>query len=164
MSHFNISTLSPVDILKLLRQVLPSVWFWDSTTVVQRPTNISDQWLRDLWSYIIQSKASDIFEGSIPLLPVFVADGDGSCQLLKLKEGVPMLHMMFRENMPSLVMDCLDRLGFTSTILRCLVGCLFHRRSRGCCALLPIEGLLRHWQRWVTKQFSCRRRTNGRSK
>lgn len=109
--HFNVSSLSPVDVLKLLRQVLPSEWFWENTAVVSRPDIVTDEWLRDVWSYIIGSNACEIFEGSLPLLPVFVAGQSDGSQLLKLKSGVPMLHMMFRENMSSVVMECLGSVG-----------------------------------------------------
>ena len=110
-SHFNVKNLSPIDLLKLFKDVLPAEWFWENTVVVDRPSCVSDEWLRDLWSYIISSHSCEIFEGSFPLVPVHVSGkDDGSC-LLKLKAGVPLLHMMFRENMPKLVMECLAMMG-----------------------------------------------------
>lgn len=111
LSHFNIVNLSPLDLLKLFREVLPSEWFWDSTIVVDRTPSVSDQWLRDLWSYIISSNSSGIFEGALPLLPVHVLNKDDGVCLLKLKAGVPLLHMMFRDNMPKPVMECLATMG-----------------------------------------------------
>ena len=124
VSHFNITALSAMDILKLLRGVLPGEWFWESTRLVSRPPMVTDDWLRDVWAYIISSNACEIFDGSLPLLPVFVAakegldkeggDGGGGekcSHLVKLKPGVPLLHMMFRENMPPVVMRALASVG-----------------------------------------------------
>lgn len=113
INHFNVATLSSLDILKLLRFVLPGEWFWESTSVAVRPSIVTDDWLRDIWGYIISSNACAIFDGSLPLLPVFMAGdiGDRAAYLVKLRPGVPLLHMMFHENMPGIVMECLATMG-----------------------------------------------------
>ena len=90
---------------------------------------MSDEWLRDLWSYVIETRSIDIFEGAIPLVPVFVPEADStlsihvrcfififiSCTdgqfLLKTTPGVPLLHMMFKDSIPSVVMKCFAAAG-----------------------------------------------------
>ena len=110
-SHFNISTVSPIDVLKLLRQALPSEWFDEGTVVVDQIPTVSDDWLRDIWNYIINAGAGEIFDGSLPLLPVYSMNETNVPCLIKLRPGVPLLHMAFKQNISTVVLECLNLLG-----------------------------------------------------
>lgn len=110
--HCNIRPLSPLDMLKVLRTFLPVDWFAGSvSTITNRGTEVSDEWLSWLWAYIIQEKAVGTFEGAFPLLPVLSpASMPSGSYLVKISLDVPVLHMSFKD-LSSDAADALSRLG-----------------------------------------------------
>ena len=110
--YCNVRTLTPVDTLKLLRTYLPRNWFESSvTTVIKRESSVSDEWLGWLWSYILEEKSINLFEGIFPLLPILSpASFTPGRYLVKVSKSVPVLHMSFCD-LPSDASDALSRLG-----------------------------------------------------
>ena len=110
--HCNIHPLSPLDMLKVLRTFLPVDWFSGSvSTITNRGTEVTDEWLSWLWAYIIQEKAVGTFEGAFPLLPVLSpASMPSGSYLVKISFDVPVLHMSFKD-LPPDAADALSRLG-----------------------------------------------------
>ena len=111
-SHCNIRPLSPLDMLKVLRTFLPVDWFSGSvSTITNRSTEVTDEWLSWLWAYIIQEKAVKTFEGAFPLLPVLSPSSMPSgSYLVKISLDVPVLHMSFHD-LPADAADALSRIG-----------------------------------------------------
>lgn len=106
---YNIRSLSALDTLKLLKEIVPDDWFSSSTVLVNRfkgsgrteeesDVYVSVQWLQGLWGYILESASLSLFEGMIPMLPVYQPPfhKDGS-YLLKLFPSIPVLHLSFKE-------------------------------------------------------------------
>ena len=110
--HCNVHPLSPLDMLKVLRTFLPVDWFSGSvSTITNRGTEVTDEWLSWLWAYIIQEKAVGTFEGAFPLLPVLSpASMLSGSYLVKISLDVPVLHMSFKD-LPPDAADALSRLG-----------------------------------------------------
>ena len=110
--YCNVRALTPVDTLKLLRTYLPRNWFESSvTTVIKRESSVSDEWLGWLWSYILEEKSINLFEGIFPLLPILSpASFTPGRYLVKVSKSVPVLHMSFCD-LPSDASDALSRLG-----------------------------------------------------
>lgn len=91
--------------------------------MVKRSETISNEWLRKFWGYVLENKCLEVFEGSIPMLPVHVPrlatmepsgghDGSGTdSYLLKVTPGVPVLHMMFKDSIPTAVAILLAKVG-----------------------------------------------------
>ena len=98
--------------MKLLRTYLPKNWFESSvTTIIDRESSVSDEWLGWLWSYILEEKAINLFEGIFPLLPILSpANLTPGKYLVKVSTLVPVLHMSFCD-LPSEAYDALSRLG-----------------------------------------------------
>ena len=111
-SHCNIHALTSLDMLKVLRTFLPVDWFSGNvSTLTNKGTEVSDEWLSWLWAYIIQEKAVGTFEGAFPLLPVLSPSSMpiGS-YLVKISVDVPVLHMSFND-LPPDAADALSRIG-----------------------------------------------------
>ena len=67
----NIRKLSAIDVLKLLRDILPASWSDGSNLgVVDRSGVVTDEWLKSLWEYLLESNSLHLFSGILPLLPV----------------------------------------------------------------------------------------------
>ena len=110
--YCNVRTLTPIDTLKVLRTFLPKNWFDSSvSTVINRESTVTDEWLGWLWSYILEEKSIDLFEGVFPLLPVLPpASLIPGNYLVKISPLVPVLHMSFSD-LPADASDVLSKLG-----------------------------------------------------
>lgn len=104
---YNIRSLTALDTLKLLKEIVPDDWFSSSTVLVNRIKGseeegaepdvfVSVEWLQGLWGYIIESNSLSLFEGMIPMVPVHQPPllPSGS-YLLKIFPSIPVLHMSF---------------------------------------------------------------------
>eukprot|EP01038_Epipyxis_sp_PR26KG_P006758 gene6758-9260_t len=108
----NVTSITPLDTLKLIRSVLPTYWFASSTNLVDRTNVISDDWLTNLWNYILDSKILDLFKEVMPMLPVVLLrpESQTGSFLVKISLKSPVLHMNFREAPPA-VINGLSELG-----------------------------------------------------
>jgi hypothetical protein len=118
---YNIRSLTALDALKLLKEIVPDSWFSHSTVLVNRlkgeahgeqeqegaeegaeeeeeDVHVSVEWLQGLWGYILESDSLGLFEGMIPMIPVYQPPfhPPGS-YLLKIFPSVPVLHMSFKD-------------------------------------------------------------------
>jgi hypothetical protein len=75
LEQCNIRQLTPLDTLKLLKQVVPGNWFSHTITLVNRvedpmAAHVTPEWLHDLWGYILSTHSMQLFEDMFPLVPV----------------------------------------------------------------------------------------------
>lgn len=75
LDQCNIRQLTPLDTLKLLKQVVPTSWFSHTVTLVNRTedsqaAHVTPEWLHDLWGYILNTNSMQLFEDMFPLVPV----------------------------------------------------------------------------------------------
>jgi sacsin len=72
MQISNVKVLTSVDLLKSLKRFLPDTWFAADVIVTSRTGLVSDEWLVDMWTYLLAAEESALgmFTEVLPLLPV----------------------------------------------------------------------------------------------
>ena len=74
----NVRKMTLEDLFECFRAFIPPFWYETNRLVVNRPETVSDAWLKQLWSYLIDGRHISILEQSeedadglsLPLLPI----------------------------------------------------------------------------------------------
>ena len=93
LEQCNVRQLSPLDTLKLLKEVVPVSWFRSDVILVNRSADpgaelVTAEWLHDLWGYILSTKSMSLFEGMFPIVPVVQPPNKPGRKLVEVVIGV----------------------------------------------------------------------------